>query len=79
MLKSLKSRAVFFEVNALHLNNLKGAWTYIADAFAVALIILALTGVSMMKGDRGFWGRGKYFVAAGLAVPIAAIAYIYSA
>ena len=45
---------------------------------AVALIILALTGVSMMKGDRGFLGRGKYFVAAGLAVPSLAIVYIYS-
>ena len=77
--KTLKSRVVFFEVNSLHLNNLKGAWTYVADAFAIALIILALTGVSMMKGARGFWGRGKYFVAAGLAVPIIGIVYIYSA
>ena len=76
--KRITKRAVFFEVNALHLNNLKGAWTYIADAFAVALIILALTGVSMMKGDRGFMGRGKYFVGAGLLVPIAAIIYMYS-
>ena len=76
--KTLSTRAVFFEVNAMHLNNLKGVWTYVADAFAVALMILALTGVSMMKGDRGFWGRGKYFVAAGLAVPIVGIVYIYS-
>ena len=77
-LKTLSQRAVFFEVNALHLNNLKGAWTYIADVFAVALIVLALTGVSMMKGDRGFMGRGKYFVLAGLAIPIAAVIYIYA-
>jgi uncharacterized protein len=76
--KRITKRAVFFEVNALHLNNLKGVWTYIADAFAVLLIILALTGVSMMKGDRGFAGRGKYFVGAGLLVPIAAIIYMYS-
>jgi hypothetical protein len=75
--KRITQRAGFFEVNALHLNNLKGAWTYIADAFAVCLLILALTGVSMMKGDRGFLGRGKYFVGAGLLVPIAAIIYMY--
>lgn len=75
--KRITRRAVFFEVNALHLNNLKGAWTYIADAFAVCLLILAITGVSMMKGDRGFTGRGKYFVGAGLLVPIAAIVYMY--
>jgi uncharacterized protein len=76
-LKLLTKRAVFFEVNALHLNNLKGMWTYVADLFAVALIVLAITGLSMMKGDRGFWGRGKYFVGAGLAIPIAAIIYMY--
>jgi uncharacterized protein len=78
-LKSLSQRAVFFEVNALHLNNLKGLWTYVADVFAVALIILALTGVSMMKGDRGFMGRGKYFVLAGLSLPVAAVIYMYTA
>jgi uncharacterized protein len=77
--KSLSQRAVFFEVNALHLNNLKGLWTYVADVFAVALIILALTGVSMMKGDRGFMGRGKYFVLAGLSLPVAAVIYMYTA
>ncbi|MEO7095986.1 MAG: PepSY-associated TM helix domain-containing protein [Polyangiales bacterium] len=76
--KRITKRAVLFEVNALHLNNLKGAWTYIADAFAVCLLVLALTGVSMMKGNRGFLGRGKYFVGAGLAVPVAAIIYMYS-
>lgn len=76
-MKTLSKRAVLFEVNALHLNNLKGVWTYVADAFAVALILLAITGMTMMKGDRGFWGRGKYFVAAGLAVPVGFIVYMY--
>lgn len=77
-LKTLSKRAVFFEVNALHLNNLKGIWTLVADVFAVALIVLAITGMTMMKGDRGFWGRGKYFIAAGLAVPVGFIIYMYS-
>jgi uncharacterized protein len=76
-LKRLSTRAVLFEVNALHLNNLKGLWTYVADLFAIALIVLAITGMTMMKGDRGFWGRGKYFVAAGLAIPVAAVIYMY--
>lgn len=76
-MKTIETRAVLFEVNALHLNNLKGIWTYVADVFAVALIVLALTGVTMMKGDRGFWGRGKYFVLAGLAIPVAGVVYMY--
>lgn len=77
-LKTTKTRAVLFEVNALHLNNLKGIWTYVADLFAIALMILAITGATMMKGDRGFSGRGKYFIGAGLAVPIGFIIYMYS-
>lgn len=76
-LKTLSKRPVFFEVNALHLNNLKGIWTYVADLFAIALIILAITGMTMMKGDRGFWGRGKYFVGAGLSIPIAFVIYLH--
>ena len=76
--KGLARRPVFFEVNALHLNNLKGAWTYVADAFAVAMIALALTGLAMNKGPRGLVGRGKWFVGAGLLVPVAAIIYLYS-
>jgi uncharacterized protein len=77
-LKTLSKRLVFFEVNALHLNNLKGIWTYVADIFALALMVLALTGMTMMKGDRGLAGRGKYFVAAGLGIPIAFVIYLYS-
>ncbi len=76
--KTLARRAVFFQVNALHLNNLKGAWTYVADAFAVALMLLALTGMTMLKGGGGFWGRGKWFVGAGLMVPVGFIVYAMS-
>jgi hypothetical protein len=36
--KHITKRAVFYEVNALHLNNLKGLWTWIADIFALALL-----------------------------------------
>jgi len=75
--KTVSRRAVLFEVNALHLNNLKGIWTYVADLFAIALVILALTGMTMMKGDRGLSGRGKYFVGAGLCIPVGFIIYLY--
>lgn len=76
--KTLARRAVLFQVNALHLNNLKGVWTYVADAFAVSLMLLALTGMTMMKGAQGFTGRGKWFVAGGLMVPVGFIVYLMS-
>jgi len=77
-LKSLARRPVLFQVNALHLNNIKGVWTYVADVFALALMVLAVTGMVMMKGARGLTGRGKYFVGTGLLVPIGFLVYLYS-
>jgi uncharacterized protein len=74
--KTLSRRPVLFQVNALHLNQLKGVWTYVADAFAVALMVLALTGVSLNKGDLGLLGRGKWFVAVGLLIPVGFILYL---
>ncbi len=77
-LKTITRRAVLFEVNALHLNTLKGVWTYVADLFAVALMFLAVTGSLMMKGDRGLAGRGKWFVGTGLLIPVGFVVYMYA-
>jgi len=76
--KALATRAVFFEINSLHLNNLKGIWTWVADLFALCLLTLVITGLFMMKGSRGLEGRGKWFVGAGLLVPIGFVWYLYS-
>ena len=35
--KRVEPRAGLYQVNALHLNRLKGGWTYVADAFALLL------------------------------------------
>jgi hypothetical protein len=76
LFKKVETRAVLYELNALHLNNIKGWWTWIADLFALLLIILVLTGIVMMKGNRGLMGRGKWFLGAGLVVPAGFIWYI---
>jgi len=69
-LKRVSPRTGLFEMNVLHLNHLKGIWTYVADAFSILLIGLAITGLFMLKGNTGLAGRGKWFVAAGVAVPV---------
>lgn len=76
-IKRISTHPVLYEVNVLHLNTIKGWWTWVADLFAVSLIVLAITGMLMIKGRLGFWGRGKWFVAAGLAIPVGFIAYMY--
>jgi len=75
--KRMSSRPLLYEVNVLHLNRLKGLWTWVADLFAVALILLAVTGLFMTKGRTGLGRRGKWFVAAGLLLPLAFVAYMY--
>lgn len=57
--------------NWLHLNRGKKAWTYAADAYAAALLYLAVSGMFMIPGRKGLIGRGAILVAVGVAIPIA--------
>ena len=72
-MKIVRDRPILREANALHLNDLKGAWTWIADLFALSLIFLAVSGAVMVKGGQGFGGRGKWLVGLGALVPIVAL------
>ena len=76
-MKRVSTRAVLYEVNVLHLNNIKGVWTWVADLFAIALLVLGLTGIFIHKGRQGLAGRGKWFLAAGFLIPVGFIVYMY--
>jgi len=65
-----RSRFFFRLANWLHLNRGKRAWTYIADAYAVGLLLLALGGVLMYPGRMGLFGRGGIFMLIGIAIPV---------
>lgn len=62
-------RPVLKEFNDLHLNTPKGIWTWIADVFAVSLILLAITGLFVLKGRHGITGRGAWLTAIGVLLP----------
>jgi hypothetical protein len=55
--------------NWLHYNRGKRAWTYAADAFAVMLLYLAISGIFMIKGRLGLRWRGAAMISLGIAVP----------
>ena len=57
--------------NWLHLNRGKKAWTYVADAYAAGLILLAFSGIFLNAGRKGVLGRGGVLVLLGAAIPIA--------
>jgi uncharacterized protein len=66
-----RDRVILRDVNFLHLNHPKGLWTWVADIYAILLAVLAVTGLFILKGRNGLAGRGKWFAAAGLLVPLA--------
>jgi len=67
----VRRRFALFEANYLHLNTGKGLWTWIADLYAVGLLVLACTGIFIISGKKGLGGRGRWLLLAGLAIPIA--------
>lgn len=68
--ETVHRRPVLFELNQLHLNTPKGIWTYISDFFALSLIIIAISGIFVLKGKNGLVWRGVWFVGAGILVPL---------
>lgn len=72
-----RERVVLRDANYLHLNHPKGVWTWVADAYAVLLLVMAVTGLFVLTGRQGLTGRGKWFVLAGLVVPLAFILLRY--
>ncbi|UCD25381.1 MAG: PepSY-associated TM helix domain-containing protein, partial [Gemmatimonadota bacterium] len=68
--ESVKSRTFLREANFLHLNHARELWTYAADAYAAALLLLAITGLFVIKGKKGITGRGAWLTGAGVIIPV---------
>lgn len=58
------------DANSLFLNRHKGAWTVVADLYALVLLYLSVGGAFMLRGKTGLSGRGKWLVGLGALVPI---------
>lgn len=67
--ESVKKRPVISALNRLHYNPSRN-WTIFSDIFAVSLIIITVSGIVMMKGSRGLWGRGGIELLAGILIPL---------
>ncbi len=62
-------RPLVYWINRLHYNRVTG-WSLMANVFAGSLIFFALSGLVMVKGKKGVAGRGKWYLLAGLLIPI---------
>ena len=67
--ESVKPRLVIAPMVRLHFNP-GGWWTWFADAFSVCLILITLTGLWMVKGPKGLWGRGGIELLVGILIPL---------
>jgi hypothetical protein len=61
-------RPVLREMNFLHLNHPKKAWTWFADLYAVALAFLAVSGLLMIR--RKTLRRGLVLTGVGIVLPV---------
>ena len=67
--EKLERRFLLSDMVKLHYNPGKW-WTTFSDIFAVSLVLITLTGMVMVKGPKGFWGRGGILFLVGIIVPI---------
>jgi hypothetical protein len=66
-------RAFIGAANWLHTARNKAGWKYVADAYAVLLLYLAISGIFMIKGRLGLKWRGAALISIGVAVPVLAV------
>ena len=68
-IETSRRRPLFYEVNYLHYNPNKW-WTWFSDIFAGALILIAISGLFILRGKKGIKGRGAWLTSAGILLPI---------
>jgi hypothetical protein len=62
-------RQFVYWINKLHYNKVKG-WSVMADFFAVSLIFFAVSGLFIVKREKGMAGSGTYYLIAGILIPV---------
>jgi len=62
-------RFLLREFNLLHYNNIKKFYTWYSDLYAVAMILLAITGLFILRGRNGLKWRGAVIASVGILIP----------
>ncbi|MBN1340198.1 MAG: PepSY-associated TM helix domain-containing protein [Bacteroidales bacterium] len=76
VVEKIRRRPVFHLVNYIHYNPGKW-WTTFSDFYAISLILIAFTGLFILKGSKGITARGAWLTAAGIIVPLIYILLFY--
>lgn len=74
--EKIKRRPMFHAMNYLHYNPGKW-WAIFSDIFAGALIILALSGLFIIRGKNGIKRRGAILTIVGIVLPVLYLVFFY--
>lgn len=66
----LKQRPLIFEMNKLHKASIGSVWKWTSDLMAFTLLFVALSGLFLLKGSRGFLSWGWIWTITGILVPV---------
>ena len=69
-LTRVRNRPVFNEMNYLHYNKPKKLWTWFSDLFALGLVLMALSGLFLVRGKKGITGHGGITTLIGIIIPL---------
>lgn len=69
-LNYLQRRPLIFEMNMLHRATVGTLWKWVSDAMAVILLFVAVSGLFLLKGKRGFSRWGLWWTIAGIVIPL---------
>jgi hypothetical protein len=72
----VKRRLFLHSFNWLHYNP-NTVWKWISDIFAVSLIILAISGMFILKGKNGLKWRGTILITLGILLPLIFLVIYY--
>ncbi len=76
-IEKIQRRPILHAMNYLHYNP-GNWWTLFSDIFAVALVLMAITGLFMIKGKNGIKRRGAWLTVLGIIIPILFLVLFYS-
>jgi len=75
-IEKIKRRPILHAMNYLHYNPGKW-WTLFSDIFAGGLIILAFTGLFIIRGKNGIKRRGAILTVLGIVLPVLYLILFY--
>jgi hypothetical protein len=76
LVEIVNKRPILHTVNWLHYNP-NTIWKWFSDIFALGLILLAISGMFILKGKNGLKWRGAILIGIGILIPLGFLFFFY--